>query len=199
MKIEFDEIRPLLAEHLPGSIRRAIRDGDTHDECQDFSTEVLRVLLEQGVDAIMVQSRERDGTPLHHFVLCMTHDHEAVMIDPTVSQFHDSDKFKKIFIGSREDLREKLCDSASSMRLFSEYWPERLHVYEPDGLYEELGVKSPRETPKEAFQEKWSSYGVLQDEHFVDIVSKKGGRKEKSTQGEGSHSGGSSNRNRDRY
>lgn len=184
MTIEFDEIRPMLVDQLPKSVRRAIREGDTHDECQDFSEEVLKVLLENGADAIIVQSRDRDGTPLHHFVLRMTSDYEAVMIDPTVSQFYHHDRFKKIFIGSREDLREQLCDSAHSTKLFNEYWPERLYVYEPEGVYEELGVKPPSETPKREFQDKWSSYGVKQDDHFVDLISKNGIGKRKSTKPE---------------
>jgi hypothetical protein len=73
------------------------------------------------------------------------------------------------------------------MRLFDEYWPERLYVYEPEGVYEELGVNPPSVTPKAEFQDKWSSYGVMQDAHFGELVLKNGAGRKKTSITEQEH------------
>jgi len=144
-----------------------VQRGDTADKCLDFSEEVLRALLEAGADAIMVQSRDGEGTPNHHYVLAQVGEgaeQRTVMVDPTVNQFYP--KYKQIYVGTPEALRERVVHSGKDQKVFNEFWPSKSNLYIPDGLYEELGQPSPKLEDAASFQAKWGAMGVTQHERF---------------------------------
>lgn len=108
----------------PGRIRAIVRSldiyddiqaGDTHNMCLDFSERVLHELLERGANAIMVQSRDEEGTPHHHYVLCQVGDgisSGVVVVDPTIGQFYH--KYKDVFVGSMDEMRDRFIKGGKS-------------------------------------------------------------------------------------
>lgn len=183
-----EDIRDLVERELPGVYERIGR-GDTKDQCQDFSEAILKVLLENGEDVIMVQSRTREGEPLHHFLLWREDGiGDPVLIDPTISQLYSG--YNDIFIGSREELREMIFNDEygsleheeDAREIFKEYWRKTLHLYEPDELYEDLKMKKPSKMDKAEFQEKWNEnneFKVIQREkHISDLGSRRSERYE---------------------
>lgn len=187
MARDAEAIKDLIYDELP-RIYAAIERGDVKDECMDFSEQLLVLLKSHGEDVIMVQSRDKDGEPLHHFLLWREAGTEApVMIDPTFSQLFPEQK--EIFIGTRDDLREDVLDNydyhtekhgAKARKTFDKYWPETLYLYRPTEEHPEVGEaqQSAFTMKSQTFQDKWnaeSAFKVIQREKYSkksDVASK---------------------------
>ncbi len=151
-----------------------IKNGETHNQCLDFSEIVLRELLDRGVDAIMVQSRDDSGTPIHHYVLAQVGsdiDRHPVIVDPTIGQFYH--KYKDVFVGTQDEMHERFVKGGKSQRIFDEYWPSKINVCEPESVYEDGQHTPPSKVDPKEFQEKWGDFGVVQKERFTAAYSSK--------------------------